>query len=117
MKKQAAASTVRSDRAVKEAAIARKKAKEALEHCFTIERLRDSYDLANNNVVCKKEDFNDFGGGQGQGQPQSQNVALNNKIGSNGSSVVVNKFGANGNDGRIGNNGGRFGAALKTSVL
>ncbi|CAL5208706.1 unnamed protein product [Lathyrus oleraceus] len=116
MKKQHTMSNVRCERAVKEASMARKRTKESIEQCFTIQRHKDSPELENTiKSVSKKEDLVGYGGVY----PQSPNGPLNNKIGTNGigSPAIMNKIGANGNDGRIGNNGGRFGAsAFKASA-
>ncbi|GAU21564.1 hypothetical protein TSUD_35270 [Trifolium subterraneum] len=119
MKKQFTLFNTRSERAVKEAAIARKKTKEAIEQCFALQRLHGSLDVSNNNKnAVKKEDLS---GVYGHGHPQSQNGPLNNKIGTSGNNpVVVNNIGANVIDGRIGNtnnNGGRFGPPFKTSAF
>jgi hypothetical protein len=113
MRKQLALANTRSERAVKEAAIARKRTKEAIEQCFALQRLHGSLDLSNNNKnVVKKEDLSGGYGG-------AQNGPLNNKIGTSGNNpVVVNNIGANVIDGRIGNNnGGRFGPPFKTSAF
>lgn len=97
--------------------MARKRTKESIEQCFTLERLKDSPELLANAIksMCKKEDLIGYGGGF----PQSPTGPLNNKIGTNGigSPAIMNKIGPNGSDGRIGNNGGRFGAsAFKASA-
>ncbi|XP_058770384.1 uncharacterized protein LOC131644019 [Vicia villosa] len=116
MKKQFTMSSVRCEKAVKEAAMARKRTKDAIEQCFTLQRLKDSPELANTiKNVSKKEDLIGYSGGF----PPSPNGPLNNKIGANGigSPAIMNKIGGNGSDGRIGNNGGRFGAsAFKASA-
>lgn len=110
MKKHFHLSRIRSERAVREAAMARKKTKEAIEHVFALQKLQGSIGLTNgNNVVVKKEELN--------GHSQSPNGPLISRVGANGigSPVIGNKIGGgNGSDGRIGNNGsGKFGPSFK----
>lgn len=104
MKKHFHLSRIRSERAVKEAAMARKRTKEAIEHVFALQKLQGSIGLTNgNNVVVKKEELN--------GHSQSPNGPLISRVGANG---IGNKIGGNGSDGRIGNNGsGKFGPSFK----
>ncbi|XP_027367059.1 uncharacterized protein LOC113873218 [Abrus precatorius] len=100
----------RADRAVREAAMARKRAKEALDRCAVIEkakRVEGSLEVSasrnlgvgmgntNNNhnvVVCKKEEFNGFIGGQGNVRVPSEVLPL---------PQPGNQNGANGNDGNL----------------
>ncbi|KAK7278058.1 hypothetical protein RJT34_23080 [Clitoria ternatea] len=81
------------DRTLREASLARKRAKEALDHCLILEKVKrvpGSVDVSaarNLGIVCKKEDFNGFVGVQAQ----------------NGLSVSVNKNGASGTNGNDAN--------------
>ncbi|XP_061367251.1 uncharacterized protein LOC133310349 [Gastrolobium bilobum] len=108
----------RADRTVREAAVARKRAKEALDHCSAVDkvkRVEGSLEVSGSRnlgmgmgtnhhkvVMCKKEDLKN--GFIGRGEGNIKEVLPKN----NGLSVPVNKIGANGNpkpgnDSKLGN--------------
>lgn len=111
MNKTLASARARADRTVREAAVARKRAKEALEHCSALQKLKrieGSLEVSgsgnlelgtnsNNKVVCKKEDLNGFTGAQGKPLTQPHNGANGNPI------IIANKDKPGSNDGRLGN--------------
>ncbi|RDX61639.1 hypothetical protein CR513_60115, partial [Mucuna pruriens] len=61
--KSLALARVKVERTVRDAALARKRARDALDSCSTLDRAKRLEEVSNSRNVCKKEDLNGFTGG------------------------------------------------------